>query len=418
MPRLWIDLTDLADWSGPFTGIQNTVFNLASRYAERPNVGFVVFDDARRCLVAVPFSKVQDRLRAEHGTRARAVVVGQRLLDRLPAVLRERVVGQTSRRLRRVLERGLRIRQVGGEPFSVTREDLVLLPGASWHEDAVLPELGRLKQQIGFRLAALVHDLMPVFHPAFYPAAFPASFRRHMRELFRNADRLLANSRTTQDEVRRFCTEEGLPAPPCQIFRLGDSHTSAAPLAPDLPLVPGEFILSVGLERRKNAALLCQMVKLAAQQNLPLPPLVLAGRPSWIKEDHAALMCLIEDPALKTKVQVLTAVSDGHMAWLYQNCRFTMFPSLCEGWGLPVGESLAQGKVCLASSATSIPEVGGDLADYASPHDAGAFLELVRRYLDPQRLAEREAEIRARYRPFGWDAAFVEFDRRLTTETD
>jgi hypothetical protein len=417
MPRLWIDLTDLADWSGPFTGIQNTVFNLASRYAERPEAGFVVFDDVRRCLVAVPFSKVQEGLRGEDGTRARAVVGVQRLLDRLPAVLRERVVGQTSRRLRRVLERGLRIRQVGGEPFSVAREDLVLVPGACWHEDAVLPELIRRKRQIGFRLAAVVHDLMPVFHPTFYPPGFPASFGQHMRELFRHADRLLANSRHTQGEVQRFCAEEGLPAPRCQVFRLGDSHASAAPVAPDLPLVPGGFILSVGLERRKNAALLCQMVKLAAQQELMLPPLVLAGRPSWIKEDHAALMRLIEDPAVKARMHVLTAVSDGHLSWLYRNCRFTMFPSLCEGWGLPVGESLAQGKVCLASSATSIPEVGGDLADYASPHDAGAFLELVRRYLDPQRLAAREAEIRERYRGFGWDAAFVEFDRRLTTET-
>jgi hypothetical protein len=419
MPRLWIDLTDLADWSGPFTGIQHTVFNLASRYAERPDAGFVVFDDVRRRLVAVPFSSVGSLLHAtDGGTRARMVEVLQRLLDRLPALIRERVLGQTSRRLRRLLERGLRIRQAGGEPFSLAREDLVLLPGASWHEDTVLPELVRLRRQIGFRLAAVVHDLLPVFHPTFYPDGFPATYRQHMRELFRHADRLLANSRYTQDEVQRFCAEEALPVPPCQVFRLGDSHTSAAPVAPDLPLVPGEFILSVGLERRKNAALLCQMLKLAAQQNVPLPPLVLAGRPSWIKEDHAALMRLTEDPEVKGRVHVLTAVSDGHLTWLYQNCRFTMFPSLCEGWGLPVGESLAQGKVCLASSATSIPEVGGDLADYASPDDARAFLELVRRYQDPRRLAEREAEIRARYRPLGWDAAFVEFDRILTTDTE
>jgi hypothetical protein len=419
MPRLCIDLTDLADWSGPFTGIQHTVFNLASRYAERSDVVFAVFDDVRRRFAATSFASVANHTRTTGaGTRGQAILAAQRILDALPAMLRDRLVGQGSRRLRRLLERALRLRK-DGEPLVLTSDDVVLVPGASWHEAAVLPELTRLKRQHGFRLVALVHDLMPVFHPELYPAPFPEQYGQHMRELFRQADHLVANSRFTQGEIQRFCDQEGLSAPRCEVFRLGDSRASATPVAPDLPLAPGGFILSVGLERRKNAALLCQVVKLAAQEGLPVPPLVLAGRPSWIKEDHAALMRLCtEDPEVRARVHVLTGVSDGQLAWLYRNCRFTMFPSLCEGWGLPVGESLAQGKVCLASSASSIPEVGGDLADYAPPNDAGAFLELVRRYLDPRRLAEREAVIRERYRPLGWDQSFAAFDgilKRFTT---
>lgn len=411
MPRLWIDLTDLADWSGPFTGIQHVVFNLARRYAERPDVGFVVFDDLRRRFSVVSFASVENQAKAtDWGHRGQAVIALQRILDGLPAGLRERVVGQTSRRVRRVLERALRLRSSSAEPLEPAKDDLFLVPGASWHDTAVLPELTRLKRQSGFRLLSVVHDLMPVFHPDFYPAPFPAQFREHMRGLFQESDLLLANSRFTQDEVQRFCANEGLAAPPCQVFRLGDSCSSATPEAPPQPLVAGGFILSVGLERRKNAALLVEMLKLAAQEKLPLPPLVLAGRPSWIKDDHTSLVQMVAEPQVRDRIHLLTEVSDGHLAWLYQNCRFTIFPSLCEGWGLPVGESLAHGKVCLASSATSIPEVGGDLADYASPHDARAFLDLVRRYLDPQRLAEREAVIRARYRPFGWDQAFVGFD--------
>jgi glycosyltransferase involved in cell wall biosynthesis len=412
MPRLWIDLTDLADWSGPFTGIQHVVFNLARRYAERPDVGFVVFDDLHRRFAVVPFASVENQAKAtDWGRRGQAVIALQRILDSLPEGLRERVVGQTSRRVRRVLERALRLRSSSAETLVVAKDDLFLVLGASWHDGAVLPELIRLKRQWGFRLLSAVHDLMPVFHPEFFPAAFPDQFRQHMRDLFQQSDLLLANSRFTQGEVQRFCANEGLAAPSCQVFRLGDSCSSATPEAPPLPLVAGGFILSVGLERRKNAALLVEMIKLAAQEKRPLPPLVLAGRPSWIKEDHAALVQMVTgDPEVRARIHLLTEVSDGHLAWLYQNCRFTIFPSLCEGWGLPVGESLAQGKVCLASSATSIPEVGGDLADYASPDDAHAFLDLLRRYLDPQRLAEREAVIRARYRPFGWDQAFTGFD--------
>lgn len=411
MPRLWIDLTDLADWSGPFTGIQHVVFNLTKRYAERPDVGFVVFDDLRGRFAVVPFASVEKQAQAtDWGRRGQAVIALQRVLDGLPSVLRERVVGQTSRRVRRILERALRLRSSSAEPLVPAKGDLFLVPGASWHNSAVLPELTRLHQQCGLRILAVVYDLIPAFHPEFYPAPFPAQFRQHMRRLFQQSDLLLAISRFTQDEVGRLCAAEGFAPPNRQVFRLGDSPSAATPVAPPLPLSPGGFILSVGLERRKNAALLVEIIRLAAKEKLAVPPLVLAGRPSWIKEDHAALVQMVAEPQVRDRIHLLTEVSEGHLAWLYQNCRFTIFPSLCEGWGLPVGESLAQGKVCLASSATSIPEVGGDLADYASPEDARAFLDLVRRYLDPQRLAEREAVIRARYRPFGWEQAFAGFD--------
>jgi hypothetical protein len=156
-------------------------------------------------------------------------------------------------------------------------------------------------------------------------------------------------------------------------------------------------------------------LKLAAEQGRALPLLVLAGRPSWVKGDHEFIMRLLtRDPGLRDSVRVLTCLDDANLAWLYRHCRFTVYPSLCEGWGLPVAESLRQGKVCLASSLSSIPEIGGDLVDYASPFDPGGFLALVLRYLDPRHLAQREAEIRERYRPHDWDAAFAAFDGMLT----
>ena len=63
-------------------------------------------------------------------------------------------------------------------------------------------------------------------------------------------------------------------------------------------------------------------------------------------------------------------MTDVELALLYRKCLLTMFPSLAEGWGLPVGESLAYGKICIASRAGAIPEVGGELVDYVDPYDA------------------------------------------------
>jgi glycosyltransferase involved in cell wall biosynthesis len=71
---------------------------------------------------------------------------------------------------------------------------------------------------------------------------------------------------------------------------------------------------------------------------------------------------------------------------------FTVFPSLCEGWGLPIAESLAHGKFFVASNRTSIPEVGGDLIDYFDPSDDDDALAKIERLLfEPGYLAAREA---------------------------
>ena len=64
--------------------------------------------------------------------------------------------------------------------------------------------------------------------------------------------------------------------------------------------------------------------------------------------------------------QILT---DADLKVLYEGCLFTLFPSFYEGWGLPVTESLAFGKPCIASNRSSIPEAGGKLARYIDPNN-------------------------------------------------
>jgi hypothetical protein len=413
--RLWIDLTDLAAWRGPFTGIQQTVFNLASRYAGRDDVGFFIYDDVRRRFFSIDFPEVCRRLeRPETGPRRGAVRAAQKVFDQLPPSVRSLVPPHASLRLRGLMEEALHLRPAAGAPVQMGPDAVVLLAGPTWHHRAMLPDLCRLKREAGFRLVAVMYDLVPIFYAHLFPDDLPRQYREHMVTLMSEASALFAISRATQADVQRFCADEGLPMPDTRVFRLGDTLAAVTPVAPESPPEPGAFILTVGLEGRKNALLLYQMFKLAAQERIPLPRLVIAGRPSWIKQDHEALMRLLtRDPDARDRIQVMTGLDDPRLTWLYQNCLFTMFPSLCEGWGLPVAESLRHGKLCLASSASSIPEVGGDLAEYASPYDPRGFLDLVQRYLDPQRLAAREAEIRARYRPHDWDAAFAGFDRTL-----
>jgi glycosyltransferase involved in cell wall biosynthesis len=96
-------------------------------------------------------------------------------------------------------------------------------------------------------------------------------------------------------------------------------------------------------------------------------------------------------------------LSDAELDVAYHHCQFTLFPSLAEGWGLPVAESLAHGKFCLASNRTSIPEVGGDLIDYFDPSDDDDVVAKIERLLfEPGYLAAREARLRTEYCPGTW----------------
>ena len=102
---------------------------------------------------------------------------------------------------------------------------------------------------------------------------------------------------------------------------------------------------------------------------------------------------------LDGKIRIASGLSDAQIRLAYQNCLFTVFPSYCEGWGLPISECLSFGKFCVASNATSIPEAGGKFCDYFDPADEAAAFDLIEMTIFQSGvLASREAEIQKKYR--------------------
>jgi len=169
--------------------------------------------------------------------------------------------------------------------------------------------------------------------------------------------------------------------------------------------LPEPFLLSVGtIEVRKNHLLLYQTYKLAAAEGIDLPRLVIAGRRGWLT--HDLLHAFRHDPQVRTKISLLHEVSDAQLAWLYGNCLFTLYPSIYEGWGLPIAESLNHGRVCLCSSTSSMPEIAGDLLEYFSPFDPRSCLNLIRKYLAPEVRAAKETEIELRYSRVPWERTY------------
>lgn len=110
------------------------------------------------------------------------------------------------------------------------------------------------------------------------------------------------------------------------------------------------------------------------------------------------------DLRVKNRFRLLDHVTDSDLAMLYQKAYFTLFPSLYEGWGLPLAESLAHGKFCLASNSSSLPEVGGALVDYIDPWATNLWAGRIAYYLDhPEEVVRKERLIREQYIPPSWE---------------
>jgi hypothetical protein len=130
-------------------------------------------------------------------------------------------------------------------------------------------------------------------------------------------------------------------------------------------------------------------------------PIVVAGRVE--SEMRDLVRDTMADTALAGLVRLMPNVDDDLLGWLYTNCRFTLFPSLTEGFGLPVAESLAAGKVAIASNTTAIPEAGQGFALSIDPHDENAWFSIVGRLMqDDEEIGRIETAIRAGFRVVSW----------------
>jgi glycosyltransferase involved in cell wall biosynthesis len=102
---------------------------------------------------------------------------------------------------------------------------------------------------------------------------------------------------------------------------------------------------------------------------------------------------------------MLGYVSDAALAELYRRCAVFCYPSLGEGFGLPVLEAMAAGAAVLTSNVSSLPEVGGEAVAYADPTEALAIGEQLQRLLRDESLrAELSTRARERAQEFSWEA--------------
>jgi glycosyltransferase involved in cell wall biosynthesis len=287
----------------------------------------------------------------------------------------------------------------------VRRGDIIVSLGAGWGVPGYMKRIAEAKRRYEIKFSIFVHDVLPIEYPSFFEPRHAVQFRNWLQEAVPLADIVLTNSKYSRASLIELAAKSGWRLPRVEILQLGSGFGDplAARGQPTASL-PARYVLFVStIEIRKNHRLLVRVwQRLLERYGADLvPALVFVGQIGWSFDDLLADLEASEH--LNGKIILLRGLSDAELQQAYRGCLFTVFPSLCEGWGLPIAESLAHGKFCVASNRTSIPEVGGNLVDYFDPsNENDALAKIERPLIDPDYLAAREAQVQAEYRRGTW----------------
>ena len=285
------------------------------------------------------------------------------------------------------------------DPASVPRGAWILLPE--------VPDRARTEQLVeyvhrhGWRLAVVFYGALATDEPRFFPFGAPHEGDGYLRAVS-GADLVLPVSGTAAALWRRFVEAKGLPQPPVRVCGPGADTctptrgTAPPPRAPDAP-VRMLCVSEVTPHKNHRALLAAFDLAVAARPDLQLE-LTLVGVPRLFDEDNVPEALWAFKERHPGRVTWIEWVEYSALRQLYEAADFTVFPSVLEGWGLPIVESLWFGRPCICANFGAMAETaagGGCVtADVRNPAVlAEAILTLA---ASPKRRAALAAQIAAR----------------------
>ena len=284
--------------------------------------------------------------------------------------------------------------------------DAYICVGAWWNlQEPDISIFGRLISQT--RSTLMCHDVIPLLFPgSFEDPEVAARFRRSL-QLFSDASCVVCNSLGTQQDLTNALRHADLNLPQMGVIPLAPGVSQSHPKSkPPFDDEPKNFVLPVGsISQRKNQAMLLDVwSRLGRNEALKDVALIVAG--GWGEKSGPVRDRLQRDPCLAKRVMIMNTLSDEELNWLYRNCLFTVYPSLYEGWGLPIGESLSFGKLCIASDTPSMLEAGQGLCIHVPPTEPELWLSTLHAFLShPGLLDQHESRIRTEYTAPRWSTA-------------
>lgn len=234
----------------------------------------------------------------------------------------------------------------------------------------------------GSAVVLVVHDLMPLRQPQFCFPLVPRVFETCLREMVACSDAIVCNSRATEDDLRAWAREQGLTLGPTGHFRLGSdglSHVAHEPVRPALAAFLAThtpFFVAVGtFEPKKNYPALVRAFEGLWREGVQVR-LLIAGRETL--ECGAFTRGLRQHPEQGHRLMTMHDANDAEVAAAYAGGRALVFPSLFEGFGLPLVEARARGSRVLASRIPPFEELADAGVTLFDPHDEAALAQAVR----------------------------------------
>jgi glycosyltransferase involved in cell wall biosynthesis len=261
--------------------------------------------------------------------------------------------------------------------------DVMFIGGLGW--DVInCKALSILKRDCGFRIASVSYDLIPSKFPEYLGGDNLDYFINYFLSMIDLSDYVFCISLCTQRDLVEFCVAEGRSTPETGILYLGSNVPSPADPGEldDLGLrekfESGRFALTVGtFEIRKNYKLLIKIWHEMVEDPAFDLDLVIVGMPGWNVDE--IIKGLEESPLYGTRIFWFRKLSDAGLSWLYDKCHVFVFPSLYEGWGLPVVEALLHRRPAIISSLGATPEAGMGLATVIDPADEAEWIRQIKR---------------------------------------
>lgn len=454
--RLIVDLSSLARWYGPAVGISR-VERLFATWARthRPHTVFAFYDPLTGGFREISREWIDPLLAGNAVVNLWGIPepspTRRHKSDRIPASIRPLVMGvlQLRKQALMLLERirlaakNDRLAELAGRlqtllmsekyrqrmittsgdrrslvPYSIflgnrlelSPRDVLFSAGSGWTSLNV-EAIRKLKQRDGFRYALFCHDIIPIQFPEIYNKHDVEEFRNYYDAAFPTADLVLFGARRILQDVNAYCRAEGLALRATAVTPFGSDAVRAREAVPT-SLRPGiernHYTMLVStIEPRKGHELLYRIWKRLLADGIPQAKnfkLIFVGRPGWMAEH--LLSEIAADRNLGDTLKIFSFADDDELAALYANAAFCVYPSLYEGYGLPVVEAFSYGKAVIASTGGAIPEVVGEFSPCLDPKDEESWYRTLRGWIeDPSLRAPYEDAIRTRYRPTTWNEA-------------
>jgi glycosyltransferase involved in cell wall biosynthesis len=288
----------------------------------------------------------------------------------------------------------------------------VLLPAGVWYEhidvfhgldQSGIPLFVKMGKYI-----VTIHDVIPLILPWAFPLRHRLVLATAFARIRRQADMVIVPSAAAAEDVVRYLRvdRERIKVIPMGCDARFQPIGDAAP-APRLRRrygLPERYILFVGtLEPRKNLKTLLQAFALLLDEKpQDDPKLVVAGGKGW---GHVGMLETTQALGLRDHVLFTGFVDDDDLPGLYRGASLFVYPSLYEGFGLPVLEAMACGVPVITSNRSSLPEVAGDAALLVDPSQPEALAAAMASILNDGELRQAlRSKGLIRAQEFTWDA--------------